>query len=489
MDYKFYTEPLSHQRRVFDETAELPSYAIFWEQGTGKTKLMIDTAASLWQAGKINAVLILAPSGVERNWFTDELPAHCPPAVESESYQLFFQTSKAANLSFKRLAWQAIHHPGLTWVAMSYDAFRTAAGKKFAWELLKKRRVFYVLDESEMIKTPGAKRTITVVASGRYAAYRRILTGTPVSQGPFDVYSQMKFLDENFWKRHELNSASEFRQHFGIYKPIAAEDSASGAAFDLLIGYRRLDQLRQILAPHRSRVLKADVLDLPPKLYTTRYFEMTPAQKRVYRDIKQESMTFLDSGEMVTAALAITRDLRLHQITSNYLPTPEGEEEPITMIGPENPRLNLLVEICSRVSRKALIFARFIKDIDLIMEQLGPAAVRYDGTVDVDQRLANKNRFVDDPAVRFFVATAAAAGRGLTLTVADTVIYYSNNYKLTERLQSEDRAHRMGQKNAVTYVDLIAPDTVDVRIVSALRRKMDVASQVTGDEPREWMTL
>ena len=196
-------------------------------------------------------------------------------------------------------------------------------------------------------------------------------------------------------------------------------------------------------------------------------------------------MAFLDSGDTITAPLALVQLLRLQQITCGFVPTDDGDLEEF---GGNNPRLDLLEEICDGLGHKAIIWGRFRRDIDLIMKRLGKKAVRYDGSTSDDDRAAAKIAFQDpESEIQFFVGNPAAAGTGLTLHQARTVIYASNSFKLTDRLQSEDRAHRIGQEHPVAYIDLIAPDTVDEHIVRALRDKQDIAAILTGDGLKDWI--
>jgi SNF2 family DNA or RNA helicase len=338
------------------------------------------------------------------------------------------------------------------------------------------------------VKSPSAKRTQSIIASGKHAPYRRILEGTPVSNSPFDIYSQVRFLDPDFWKRElEIGTALEFRQFFGMYRPRAQEHSA----YDLgiLIGYKRLDILQAKLKQLGSRVLKLDVLkDLPPKLYDKHPFVMNGEQKRVYKELKEESRAVLSSGNEVTTPLAITQMLRLQQVTCGYVPVDDinGDPQPMELLGSTNPRLEALEYLANTSLNQGLIWARFHKDLDLICDLLGKRVVRYDGKVGADERQRNKEAFKSG-AVQWLAANPAAMARGHTLNEGLTTIYYNNSFKLVDRLQSEDRNHRAGQTESVNYIDIYAPGTVDVHIMRNLRNKVDVASQVTGDALRDWI--
>lgn len=481
LNYKYRTEPFSHQRRVFEETADLRAYGLFWEQGTGKTKAIIDTVAYLYEQGKIDTLIVIAPNGVHRNWITDEIPVHMPKRHASSIAMGFWESKKAKTQRHSREMSRLLGNPGLTIATFNYDAMMTKLGVAMIGALLK-RRAMVVFDESHYIKTPGAKRTKRAISAAKKATYVRLLTGTPIANSPFDAYSQLKCLDAEFWHEHGFKVFSAFKTHFGIFQ--TGYNGQQGREFKQCVAYRNLSQLKALMDPITDRVTKDDVLDLPPKLYQRRFFEMTAAQLKVYREIKNDAISLLASGDTVTAPLAITRLLRLQQVTCGYVPTDEGDE--FETFDGINPRLELLKTICEDLQNPAIIWARFRRDIDLIMEMLGKDAVRYDGKVSDDARAEAKTRFQNGD-VKFFVGNPAAAATGLTLTAAKTVIYASNSFKLTDRLQSEDRAHRIGQDNAVNYIDLIAPGTVDEHIVKALRNKINIASELTGDTLKEWV--
>lgn len=537
---------------------------IFPSGNTGKSKLTIDTACWLYLRGLIDGVLVVAPNGVHRNWVEKEIPDHVPDEVIKHVRAFHYQSPKADTKWHKQAVKAVIEHKGFAWLTISYEAFMTASGKRALIDFFDKRRLLYVLDEAHYIKTPTAERTKSILRSAKYAPFRRVLTGTPIAQGPFDAYSQIKFLVEDYWKQNRLGTFTEFKQHFGVWKkgwnPTAFNPKTKkndGNEYDVLVGYRRLDDLNALLQPVSSRVTKDDVLDLPPKLYSKRIFPMTPEQGKLYRQLRDEYIVWLETGGIerdaeavaaepspdacptclgkrevesdgfiypcpdcgdapdlgaegttpVIAALAITRLLRLQQITCGYLPT-DDEAEPVYTIPGPNRRLDLLCDLIEESQHKVIVWARFQMDITLIMDALrerGISAVRYDGLVNDDERADAKARFqgerplyhngqvVGREAVppeeqaRVFVGNPAAGATGLTLTAAKTVIYYSNSFKLIDRLQSEDRAHRIGQTNSVLYIDLVAEDSVDEKVVEALRNKFNVASQITGDRLKDWL--
>jgi hypothetical protein len=491
--FEYKTEPFAHQRRLFEETRDIESFAVLWEQGTGKTKPTIDTAAHLYLTDKIDALLVVSPNGVHRNWITDELPVHMPDAVASKMKTMHWRTIKASTKYHQAELKALLEHKGLAVFCLSYQGFMTEKGKAAVWRFLKRRRVMYVLDESHEVKTPKAKRTRAIIASGKYAPYRRILTGTPGDK-PFDLYSQLRFLHPTIWRDRDMDSFFAFKQHFGEWFTRSQHEELHGydPGYDKLIDFKNLDELNAILASVSDRVLKEDVLDLPPKLYTKRYFEMTPKQRKMYDQVRDDFYLELEDGRELDASMAIVRLLRLQQITCGYVMT--DADEPVEMCDTKNPRLDATLGFLQELNHPGIVWARFRKDVDQLMDALGPEAVRYDGALDDDEAERSKLAFNAGDA-KYFVGNPAKGSTGLTLNAAKTTTYYSNSFKLLERLQTEDRNHRIGQDGAdhgdegfgVLYADVCCGGTVDDHIVKALRKKFDVAAQLTGDNLREWL--
>lgn len=489
------TKPFAHQAEELADSWDKRAWGLLWEMGTGKTKPVIDTAAMLEEAGEIRGHLVLAPNGVHTNWIRDELPAHMPDELAERSRTMHWLSSKSRTQWHQRVAAEVFDHPGFSTVCMSYDAIRTDAGAKYAKAYLKSRPCLMTLDESPRIKSPGSKRTIRVLAYGKYARYRRILTGTIVDDNPFDVFAQIKFLDPESWKEIGCEDFAAFKATFGVWTDQFAgvDEAGDTKTFPTLVNYRNLDFLKRHVAKYGRRVRKVDVLDLPPKLYSKRYFDLTPEQLRVYKDIKQEFCVFLDSGEFIATPLAITRLLRLQQVTSGYLPTndPESDDQVMVPLTGKNPRLAALLSTVEEAAGdKIIVWAKYRQDITLILEALRKAkvsAVRYDGACSDVQMDRAKEAFVRGDA-QVFVSNPAKGGEGLTLNVARTMVYFNNTYKLSHRRQSEDRFHRIGQEaDAVNIVDLVATSTVDELIIKSLVRKAEMAAIVQGDEIREWI--
>lgn len=466
-----------HQRTYLEKYAQRGGHALFWEQGTGKTRAALENARILREAGAVGGVLLVAPNGVHRQWVEQEGPEHTPDLGQP---WFLYETSKAGGKKYRAELRKAVMGE-FPFLAMSYDAFMTKEGRKWA-QLMLERRALWILDESTSIKSPGAKRTRAIVAAAPKAAYRRILTGTPVTNRPFDVYAQVKFLDPTFWSSQGFESYTAFKNYFGLWG--RGFNSQQGREFPQLRGFRHIDELRELLAQVGHRVLKDDVLDLPPKLYARRFFEMSTDQARAYRELRDETVAVLD-GKVVEADLAMVRLLRLQQVTCGYLPVEGGWH---TFLG-KNARLQCFLQLAEEVGHQAIVWCRFQRDVDLVyraLETEGYTAVKYDGTVPDPLRARAKTAFLQGDA-QWFVSNPAAAGFGHTFVNARTVVYYSNSFDLEERIQSEDRAHRAGQTHKVEYIDIVAPGTVDEHILRSLRGKFNIAAGVTGDVLRSWL--
>lgn len=514
--YEMVHKPYQHQADRFLAKRDAEIDALFWEQGLGKTKAAIDKAAWLRITQKINGLIVIATNGVHFNWIKDEIPEHMPPSVAWIGHGW---SSQVASTKKHQDAWRRVLEAPrtLSVLAIPYDAVaRTDKGKAAVVEMLRRRKCMIVLDESARIKTPKASRTRTILPLGRKALYRMIMTGTPVANSPFDIYSQFKFLDNDFWKKvMGISTFTEFKNYFGEFETQYLNGGAH--EYEQLVSYRNLDRLQEIIKEHSSRVTK-DVLDLPPKVYQMRYFEMLPKQKRVYEEIRDDALAMIypdgmAQSELVTAAeyeaimenasaddlenmvqsvtapLAIVQLLRMQQVLCGYVKTDDGVITDICQ--DDNPRMNVLfeeIETALDAGEKIIVWSRFRRDIDKIMLRLHnrTTAVRYDGSCSDDEKEHARSSFQKGDA-QVFVANPSAAGEGLTLTAATVVIYYTNSFKLTERLQSEDRAHRIGQKKTVRYIDVTCADTTDEKVIRALRKKMDIAALVTGDKFKEWL--
>ena len=476
MKYKFKTKPYDHQLTALEKSWNRETYAYFMEMGTGKTKVLIDNVAMLYDKGKVNGALIIAPKGVIGTWYTQEIPTHLPTHIEDVSvlWQSNITKGQSKKLSALFKTGEELH-----FLVMNVEAFSTQKGMDFASKFLASHNTLMVVDESTTIKNPKAKRTKNIIKLSKMAKYRRIMTGSPVTKNPLDLFSQCYFLDP-FHLNHE--SYYSFRMRYAIMKTA----NIAGRNIQLVSGFRNLGELSEKLKPFSYRVLKEDCLDLPDKIFIKRHIALSPDQRKLYEQMRKEALATLN-GKKVTTVNALTQLMRLHQITCGHFTSDDGTIQRIP-----NNRINELMNILEETEGKAIIWAHYqwdIKDIIKEVEKVyGPGSVvDYYGLTPQSERDPNREKFQSDPKCRFLVGTPSTGGYGLTLTAANTVIYYSNGYDLEKRLQSEDRAHRIGQKKSVTYVDINAEDTVDEKIVKSLRKKINIASEVLGEDLKAWI--
>ena len=484
MDYKFKTKPYEHQLTALEKAWNKETFAFFMEMGTGKTKVLIDNMSMLYDKGKINGALIIAPKGVIKTWYEQELPTHLPDHIENVSVLWQANITKGQQEKLETLyeIETALHI-----LIMNVEAFSTEKGKKFAEKFLSCHESLMAIDESTTIKNPGAIRTKNILKMRPLTKYRRILTGSPVTKNPLDLYSQFDFLDPYHLDFHSYYA---FRNRYAEMATI----NARGRSIQVVKKFRNLDELSESIKPYSYRVLKEDCLDLPPKIFTKRHIQLTKEQRTIYTQMKKNALAFLN-GKVTSTVTVLTQLMRLHQITCGHFTADDDSVQEI-----KNNRLNELMDVLSETEGKAIIWAHYQHDIEKIINTIktkkdedqnliyGPGSVvSYYGLTPQDERQDNIRKFQNDPNCRFIVGTPQTGGYGITLTQANTVIYYSNGYDLEKRLQSEDRAHRIGQKKSVTYVDLIAEDTVDEKIVKALRDKINIASEVMGEEIRDWI--
>lgn len=455
--YAFATQPYDHQLKAFLLSCDRDVYALFMEQGTGKTKVILDTAGYLYQNGNITALVVIAPNGVHENWVRYEIPAHMPDWLPHRAWSYSTSTAKYR----QRQREEALAYDGLRIITINVEGFASKKAQDLLTRILAENKTLLAVDESSRIKTPGAKRTKFLLKEGKRATYRRILSGTPVTKGLEDLYSQLSFLDPNIIG---IDTYTAFKRRYCVTRQVGFGE--------MIVGYQNQEELVEKVDGVSFRVLKQDCLDLPPKVYKKFPVHLTKKQADAYTSLMDEYIAELDGLEM-TADLAITRLMRLQQIICNWY-VPDGSDKPI-QIDEENPRIKALRTILDDTEGKAIIWARFVRDLDTIADALGPKAIRYRGNVE------DVERFSADPAIQYFVANPATAGLGLTLTVAETAIYYSNDFDLEHRLQSEDRNHRIGTKESVTYIDISAVGTVDEKIINALRSKKMVSDAVLQD--------
>jgi SNF2 family DNA or RNA helicase len=491
MIYKHKQKPFKNQSRVFKLSRDLDFYGLLHEQGTGKTKVLLDTAAWFYMHNWIDAVVVVAPNGVHRNWIEKEIPEHLPDDIPRKA--VFWTSAKTKDKTEQLNELMTCEFEGLKFIAFNIESMapNSMRARAYIEKFLKTHTVLFILDESQDIKNPKAKRTKFLLRMrDKYAEYRRIGTGTLTLQSPLDVFTQMQFLDKSIlpWTNYYA-----FRAHFAYTKKIEVEGKDKRGRptmreIEIVTGYKNLEELADLIAPYTDRVLKKDCIDIPDKVYSPVIpIELGAKQKKYYIQMREKLRVELETEE-VTAALAITKLLRLQQITGGFLPLEDGTYLYIE----DNNRIKALMSLLSRTPGKAIIWARFRAEIELIAKTIGEEYGKsslgtYYGGTKADDRAKLIKAFQTDKTTRFFIGNPQSGGTGITLHAATTVIYYSNDFNLGSRLQSEDRAHRIGQHNKVTYYDFAAIGTLDKKIISVLRNKQKLASVILRDPPTNWI--
>lgn len=583
---KFKTTPYKHQLECLNRFGRKDYFALLAEMGTGKTWIIINNIADLWGSGDCDTALVFAPNGVHTNWTRLELPKHMPDWVRFRSAAWVADPKKSERDALERIL---VDRDGaLRVLTMNWEALQTKRGMEFAERFIKSgAKPMIVCDESDAIKNPTAARTKALMKLRPHSKWRRIMSGTPINNAPFDAFSQFGFLDPSILETtsfyafkaeyaellpanhhtiksivtkkvqmsdsdrsllaeavrdlrglvyangrdeliqfmqavHEAHEGGDYervlmavRSLKAMFQPgpapatskkaqalraIACIDSICGAYSQRLGAafnpnripqivdrdktgrpkFRNLDKLSRLIAPHSFRVLKSDCLDLPDKVYKTVLFDLTPQQRAAYKKAEDECRLVFQGDEAPISKLVAVS--KLAQITSGYYIHPDCPDEPVRIEG-DNPKLDALIDRVRAITdagEKVIVWARYRIEIEDIVARLaseGIECVQYHGGVKKGDRVEAIEQFERGNA-QVFVGNQQAGGTGITLVSASYVIYFSNNFSLRDRLQSEDRAHRIGQTKTVTYINLAAQGTVDEKVVSALSAKKDVAETI-----------
>jgi hypothetical protein len=476
----FKTKPYNHQYDCWDISKDKESFGLFIDMGGGKTKVLIDNVVYLYLHNKIDGVIVFAPKGCYRNWIT-EFELH-----SKIDYELTYW-SAAANAKLKESYNKLFKKTGkLKVFLINTEAMSSSAIKPMVTKFVKEFSCLVCVDESTMIKALPAARTKAIIAIGKLAKYRRILTGLPITKNVLDLYSQCYFLD---YRLLGFQSFYSFRNRYAIMQDV----KFGPRSFSKIVGFHRTEELIEKLKGFSYRVAKKDCLDLPPQIFETRLIELTDEQKKLYNAMTRDYIIELDTHGMVTAQMIMTKYEKLHQIICGHLKTDTGH-----IVKLKNNRILELLQILEEIDGKVIIWATYQEDIrqiyTVISEAYGSEKVaHYYGETPADIREIVKKRFQDpaDP-LQYFISNPATGRFGSTLTQASTVIYYSNSYDYEYRKQSEDRTHRIGSEihDKILYIDFICVGTVDEKIVKSLKDKKQLADNImTHLGKKSWKEL
>jgi SNF2 family DNA or RNA helicase len=460
--FKYTTVPYLHQIEALQAAWDRKAFAYFLEQGTGKSKIIVDEIVNSIERNRIDCAIIIAPNNVHVNW-KSELIKHGP--LNYERWDIYiYRSTDSEDKRDKALA----HLLGdrnqnrVPIFLINIEALSTIKGTDFIQKILRQKRYTYLaIDESHKIKSPSAKRTKAAIQLGKFAAFRRIATGTEAEEGLEDLFSQFKFLDPNIIG---INSFTAFRGMFCIMGGFENRE---------VKGYQNEQILAQRIRNFAYQKRKKDCLDLPEKVYRTHEISMTKQQFEIYHQLEEELLYELSSGAIVDAQLAITKVMRLQQVLCGHLNASDNESRSKPQIIPSY-RNEYIAELVEEASGKVIIFCRFIADVGIICNALANSNIKsvgISGEVNSNDRMGEIAKWRDNKDIKVLAITVATGGTGLTLNEANTTIFFSNSWSATDRLQAEDRNHRIGQNDKVTYHDIIVPGAIDDRLLNALREK------------------
>lgn len=529
-NFLYKSEPYRHQTEAVHKCYPLDFFALFMEQGTGKTKTLIDIATNLYAEKTIDAVLVIAPNGVHEQWADTELPLH---HTESVPRRVFVWNNRAKHSSAMLRLNEMTYKKSevLKWVFVNVDAFSSDNFVGLFKEYVKNNKTMVVVDEATRIKNPDVKRSQNIkfglsdtMRQGKrivkvfpFSVRRAVLTGTMVTNSPYDLWNMFEFLKPNFWgidfftfkmrygieRRMTINGARgtyyrkittkellQIRKYAAMGKQIdelARIFSVSESSIQFVINnphinapYKNLEQLKQAIEPYSFIVRKKDCMDLPPKIYEKIFVEMNAEQKRVYREMLHE-MEAEYEGKELTALNKIGLILRLQQITGGFFPTSEPhDDEPLAQIGKSNPKIEALMDDLEECSDyPVIVAARFRAEIQSITKSL---AEHFEdkriecifGDTPTAERRELREAFMNNE-IDILVASARIIGTGFNLQICHTMYLYSNSYSFEDRAQLEDRIHRNGQlSDTVVYKDILVKKSVDEQIYEVLQNKKDL---------------
>lgn len=543
---QFKTPPYKHQLEAFERFKDRPYFALFADMGTGKSKVAIDICAHKFLGGEVNACLVIAPNNVHTQWVKEQFPLHCPVPYKP----WIWKSGQLGRRQYARMLEDFLVEvtPAMLKVlAVNVEAFQSDSVIPTVAEFVKNHKTLIIVDEATRIKNRGARRTKIIHKLNKYGC-RCILTGTPTAKSPFDLWSQMEFLKANYFdcnyfvfqhrygvmmrgvnpynggryttlidekafnicksklRRMKEERAGELMpddyEAISVQMSISEKDVRFIETQEKYTKFKNLDRLKAFIAEDVMAVRKEDCLDLPPKVYEKLLVDMSTEQRRVYNNLKTELLAEYE-GQQLTVANKVALTTRLMQITGGFFPFQREEEEirgtvhmtkmvgDARPIGDENVKLRALIDDIEEVSdeTKIIVWAHFVPELKAIhaaLSKLYPTALYYGGTPD-----ATRKQIIEDfkrGEYRIFVGNAATAGFGLNLQNATLQYFFSNTFRTEDRLQAEDRSHRIGVKSSVVYKDIIAKSSIDERIFSNIAVGRDLNDYFKQVSLREMLT-
>ncbi len=475
---KFKHPNLKHQAEEWEHRAD-KSRAIFWEMGLGKSKTGADKMAWLYLQGLIDVVIILAPNGTYSNWKYVELPEHM---TEEVPYVCEIYRSSMKEFEKEKIRQLVKPQDKLRILCVNVESL-TFAGGQVAKAMAKSRKkgLLLLVDESTCVKNKNAGRSKVAYDIAKFANYKVIMTGTPITRSPMDLWGQAKVLGRGILGHTTLTS---FRGEYAIIE----KQFLGQRTFDKITGFKNLDALNKQISTFATIKTREECLDLPPKIYKKVAIPLTSVQEKMYNQMRDEALAELGDGVIVEAVNALGVISRLDQIACGQIKRPDGSFEIL-----DSGRFPALVEMTDETSKKGIIWSNYRGILEdtytRMVTRYGKERVgRYYGGVPDDEREEYIRRFQDPyDDLWWIVGNQQSLGYGRTLTRGKENYFLSNGYNLEHRLQSEDRTMRYGQDESVLYTDMFTPNTINDRVLHLLRTKRALASEVLGTRLRDWI--
>lgn len=485
----FKTSPYLHQLREFEISADMPARALLWAMRTGKTKVTIDTTCHLRKHNKVDAVLVFAPNGVHANWLERELPIHHWDSVGHDA--LAWRTSVAGKTEISASSWISkedrerrayehamwweraeylLKHSDTPWFAFNSESMTRPDVRNLIKRILRrKKNVFGIFDESQDFRTPGSKRTKMARSIAYRCAYRRILTGSVVTNSPLAAFSQYELLER---EALGFRTYGDYKDHFAEYK---ITKNRRGQSYSVLDHYKNLTELRGSMAEWSSVLLRKDA-DLPDLVRNVRDVTLTTEQERLYRELHRQFVLELD-GREVSVGENTSRLTKLQQVVSGFL---IDEFKDVYDVPGPNPRLEAVSDEVYLTPGKTIVWCRFREDMDRVANRLtadGHKVVQYHGRTSDDEK-ARVRKLFEPGAENDVKALVGYPTAGLDLSAAGAILNYSHTFDAIKREQGEERATAMGGEN-VQVVDFVAPG-VDGYVLENVLKKISIADMVAG---------
>nr|WP_325300237.1 DEAD/DEAH box helicase [uncultured Dysosmobacter sp.] len=440
-------------------------FGFLFEMGCGKTLTAIATMGAAFNLGKIERALIIAPTSVVAVWPKEFLEyadfKYTCRTLLGEKQNRIRQLDDLMKFPFKALKvavinYESIWREGIKEKLQEYDAD------------------MIVCDESQRIKTHDAEQSKAAHQLGDQARYKLILSGTPVQNNAIDIFSQYRFLDPSIFGTNFY----QFRNRYAVM---------GGFNRKQIVGYKDLNELIKKEHSIAFRITKEEAIDLPEQTFETRRVSFTDKERSLYDRIRRDSYAELESGGQITATTVLTKLLRLQQLAGGFLVEDKSEKPQLVSKAKLNALADIIEDYVIGAGKKLVIFARFIPEVKEIIRQTqkqlpaGKKLVAIYGDIKKEDRGDIVKQFQEDQNTVVFIGQIDTAGTGITLTAADTCVYYSKNFNYATYSQSLSRIHRIGQRNVCTYIDLEVEKTIDEIISRSLSKKEDMAKTVVDN--------